>query len=616
MTRGRAVIHGHFYQPLRLDPFTGVIPAERGALPFHDWNERIDAECYRPNGTRGNLGRISFDLGPTLASWLAAADPQTYQQFIAADRPVGAAASAGAVDAVTPMAIPPIGPAASPAVPSFAGPGNAMAQAYHHAILPLASMADRRSEIRWGLRDYELRWGRRPEGMWLPETAVDMPTLRILAEEGVKFTILAPWQAAERDVETRRPYRVALGGGRTIWSSAFADGPLSASVSFDPAATEDADEFARDHLLTRMQQPLQGGRPPGSTAGSTGQTQPTIGVADAPVGTVHDVDRPLVLIATDGELYGHHQKFRDLFLQRLVDPPPGTPDRGFDFVTLSAALAEPPDAPFQTEAIVERTSWSCHHGVLRWTAECPDAVDGRWKGPLRTALEILAGGIDTVTDRLMKEWGFGVDVGAARDAYIDVVFGAKRPSVFATRWLGRTAPADRRTDFLDLMEAQRWRLAMFASDGCWFWDDPIRNETKQNLRCAAQGRTESSTRSRGRASRNGSSTTSGSWSRRPLEMTAARSTEMRSRRSASRSIEVRAGRAGSAGSADRARQGGETPENRSARGLRTTGRSVGQPGEGPAAKKFEFGAGDPASLAEAGRPGSLIDPGPQIDTQK
>jgi len=483
VTRGRAVIHGHFYQPLRLDPFTGAIPVERGALPFHDWNERIDAECYRPNAARGNLERISFDLGPTLASWLAAADPQTYRRFVAADRPAASAPSAPvpAVAAAS-TAMPAAGAAASPAPPPFAGPGNAMAQAYHHTILPLASMADRRTEIRWGLRDYELRWGRRPEGMWLPETAVDMPTLRILADEGVRFTILAPWQAAERDIETRRPYRVPLGGGRTI-VVAFYDGQLSAAVSFDPAATQDADEFARDHLLTRMQPPMPAGRSGPGTSAPAGQR--TMGVADAPVRVGHDSERPLVLIATDGELYGHHQKFRDLFLQRLVDPPPGTPDRGFDFVTLSAALAEPPDAPFQSEAIVERTSWSCHHGVARWTAECPDAADGRWKGPLRTALEILAGGIDTVTDRLMKEWGFAVDIASARDAYIDVVTGAKRPAVFATRWLGRAAPADRRTDFLDLMEAQRWRLAMFASDG-WFWDDPIRNETKQNLRCAAR----------------------------------------------------------------------------------------------------------------------------------
>ena len=474
MTRGRAAIHGHFYQPLRLDPFSGVVPVEPSASPFHDWDERIDAECYRPNAERGNVERISFDLGPTLASWLAAADPETYRRFIAADRPRGAPA-------------PPPPPDRTEACEH----GNAMAQGYHHAILPLASLADRRTEIRWGLRDFELRWGRRAEGLWLPETAVDMATLRILAEEGVRHTILAPWQSSEQDLETRRPYRIPLGGGRAI-VVAFYDGPLSAAVSFDPSATADADEFARDRLLRRVQAPMSGasggpGAPvsTGARSAPASSTDPVFGVTDAPVGTVGDADRPLVLIATDGELYGHHQKFRDLFLQRLVNPPPGTPDRGFDFVMLSAALAERPEAPFQRTGIVERTSWSCHHGVARWTAECPDAADGRWKGPLRGALEILAGGIDAVTERLVKEWGLDMDVWAARDAYIDVVYGAEPAAAFSARWLGRQATSGRRSDFMDLMEAQRWRLAMFASDG-WFWDDPIRGETKQNLRCAAR----------------------------------------------------------------------------------------------------------------------------------
>ena len=173
MTRGRLAVHAHFYQPSRVDPWTGDVPQEPSAAPFHDWNERVDAECYRPNAMRGNLDRISWDLGPTLGSWLAAADPVAERAFAAA-----------------------------------AARGNAMAQAFHHSILPLASAADRRTEIRWGLREFEFRFGRRPAGLWLPETAVDLPTLRIAAEEGVRYTILAPWQAAEPGIDTRRLYRV------------------------------------------------------------------------------------------------------------------------------------------------------------------------------------------------------------------------------------------------------------------------------------------------------------------------------------------------------------------------------------------------------------------------
>ena len=164
-------MHGHFYQPERRDPFSGEIAPQPAAAPYRDWNARIDAECYKPNAERGNLRHISYDLGPTLASWLADQRRPTHQGFVDSDTP--------------------------PEL-NDRDCGNAMAQAYHHAILPLASMADRRTEIRWGMRDFELRFGRRPTGLWLPETAVDLPTLRILADEGIRYTILAPWQAARR----------------------------------------------------------------------------------------------------------------------------------------------------------------------------------------------------------------------------------------------------------------------------------------------------------------------------------------------------------------------------------------------------------------------------------
>ena len=415
MTRGRLAVHAHFYQPSRLDPWTGLVPAEPSAAPFHDWNQRVAAECYRPNAERGNLRRISWNLGPTLASWLAAEEPATHEQFVADS-------------------------------------ASAIAQAYHHAILPLASAADRRTEIAWGIRDFELRFGRRPSGIWLPETAVDRATLREAARQGIRFTILAPWQAAESGIDTRRPHRIDLGNDEAI-VALFYDAGLSASVSFEPEATADADRFARERVLPR----LRGGPSP--------------------------LEAPLALIATDGELYGHHQQFRELFLQRLLDGGPATVDRGFDVVTLDAIAADAVDHVGATR-IAERTSWSCHHGIARWSGECPDAADGRWKAPLRAALERLAGAIDVVTAAAIADMPGDVDADAARDAYIDVVAGSVPAADFAAdRWPGATDDARRRA--LELLEAQRWRLAMFASDG-WYWDDPIRPETRQVLRAAAR----------------------------------------------------------------------------------------------------------------------------------
>jgi hypothetical protein len=421
VTRGRLAVHGHFYQPSRVDPWTGEVPAEASAAPFHDWNARVAAECYRPNGERGNLAEMSWDLGPTLGGWLSREDPTTLARFAAA-----------------------------------AARGNAMAQAFHHTILPLASAADRRTEIRWGLREFELRFGLRARGMWLPETAVDVATLRILAEEGVDYTILAPWQAADMGVDTRRPYRVDLGSGSSI-TVAFFDSGLSAAASFEPEATSDAERFARDRVAPRLV---------GTTLG--------------------DGRPPLALIATDGELYGHHQQFRDLFLQRLLVPDPAAPDRGFDVVSLADVVADPSDVDHPTVRISERTSWSCHHGIVRWSAECPDAPDGRWKGPLRAAMERLAGGIDLATEAAFAELPGAPDPWSARDAWVDVIVGPTVAEAFASERLSSSRATDAdRSRFVAFLEAQRWRLAMFASDG-WFWDDPIRTETRQVLRASAR----------------------------------------------------------------------------------------------------------------------------------
>jgi hypothetical protein len=303
------------------------------------------------------------------------------------------------------------------------------------------------------MRDFELRFGRRALGMWLPETAVDLPTLQLMAEAGIGHTILTPWQVRAGHPDTRRPYRVELAGGHHLIVALF-DGELSGSVSFDPSETVDADRFGRERLMPRFRSdPLPDGR-------------------------------PLVLIATDGELYGHHRPFRELFLRRLVGPRPDGSRDGFDISSLADALREPPGRPFRAIRIADRTSWSCHHGILRWSGDCPCAENATWKAPLRAALERLAAGVDSGTERLAGELPGSPDPWAARDDYVDVVVGVESPAAFAERWLGAGAAAGAAETFLALMETQRQRLAMFASDA-WYWDDPVRPETKNVLRAAA-----------------------------------------------------------------------------------------------------------------------------------
>ncbi len=419
MTEPRLVVHGHFYQPPRLDPFSGTMPADPTATPARDWNERISADCYRPNAEAGNLAAMSWDVGPTLAGWLEGADPIAYRGFLEGDR--------GA---------------------------NGMAQPFHHTILPLASSADRRTEILWGLRDFEVRFGRRPAGMWLPETAVDAVTLRELADAGITHTVLAPWQVASDGIDTRVPVRLDLGDGRSMLVALY-DGLLSAAVSFEPWATVDADRFVAERVVPRFRE-----------------------------GELPDGASPLVVIATDGELYGHHQPFREHFLARLVGNTAPT-DRPFEPSSLASAVLEAAARGVPTAVLQERTSWSCHHGVERWAAGCTCVPDGSWKGPLRFALERLAGGVDALTERLVRGLPGAPDPWAARDAYVDVVIGAEPGDAFVARRLAAGASATDRTAFLALMEAQRWRLAMFASCA-WFWEDPLRTETAGALRSATR----------------------------------------------------------------------------------------------------------------------------------
>jgi len=415
MSRPSLVVHGHFYQPPRLDPFTGTMPRDRTAAPAHDWNERISADCYRANAELGNLGAISWDLGPTLAGWLQDGDRVAYRGFVDGDRGV-----------------------------------NGMAQPFHHPILPLASAADRRTEIRWGVRDFEFRFGRRPTGMWLPETAVDLDTLRLLAGAGITHTVLAPWQVDGGPVvDTRRPVRIDLGEGASILAVLYDEG-LSTAISFDPSSTVDADAFVRERLM-----------PPFES----------------------DVDEGgFAVIATDGELYGHHQPFRERFLARLVGATAPV-DRPYATPSLLDAIAAAEADGLPTAGLRERTSWSCHHGVARWMTDCPCDSDGSWKTPLRAAFDRLAGGIDTATDHIAASLPSAPDPWVARDAYVDVVIGAASRDSFVGNVLGHEAAAAAGRTLIDLMDAQRWRLAMFASCS-WFWDVPDRVETASALRAA------------------------------------------------------------------------------------------------------------------------------------
>jgi len=324
--------------------------------------------------------------------------------------------------------------------------GSLMAQAYHHAILPLASVRDRRTEIRWAIRDVVLRTDRRPDGLWLPETAVDLATLRVAAEEGIRWTILAPWQAAD-GVDVRTPARIELGDGRWV-VALFYDAGLSTTVSFDPAATADADRFAHAAVLPHLRADVSG--------------------------------RGMALICTDGELYGHHQPFRDLFLDRLRTD--ADDHAAIDALRpANAGAFDPLDLPAVHR---ERTSWSCHHGIARWAGSCGCTADGAWKSVLRRAFDRIAGAIDTATE--MRLAALGVDAWEARDRYADVASGYLDPRAWAVAELARThVPAsEAAATLVALMSAQASRLAMFASCG-WYWDDPRRIETRQVLRFAA-----------------------------------------------------------------------------------------------------------------------------------
>ena len=407
-------IHAHFYQPPREDPFTGRMPREVGAEPFHDFNEKILDECYRPNARLGNFGRLSFDLGPTLADWLERHDPATYRQIVAQER----------------------------WYLERHGYGNALAHVYSHAILPLASEREKRIQVTWGLADFRHRFGHEPDGMWLAETAADSASLGMLLDHGIRFTVLAPWQTVDA-IDPTEPYWVRLSDGRRI-AAFFYNGDLSGRVSFDSTITTNADTFGLHHLSRQIsREKLFLGEP------------------------------QLTLIATDGELYGHHMPHRDRFAEYLLTRT--APARGFEITSLGRYLAAHP--PRREVRLAEATSWSCHHGVERWrgTCACTDGPGG-WKWHLRHALAALATRLDTLYEQAARK--LLRDPWAAEEEYVWVRLGAESRDSFWRRHARRTGSGRHRT--FTLLEAQSFRHLMFASCA-WFFEDLDRIEPRNAI---------------------------------------------------------------------------------------------------------------------------------------
>jgi alpha-amylase/alpha-mannosidase (GH57 family) len=429
------VIHGHFYQPPREDPWLDEVETEASAAPFHDWNRRIERECYRavvaarlyaPDGRIARivntLASISFNFGPTLLEWLEREAPATYAAVLAADR-----VSRERHD----------------------GHGNAIAMPYHHAILPLASRRDKRTEVRWGIADFRRRFGREPVGMWLPETAVDPETLDTLAAEGIRFTILAPHQV-ERAPASGLPGWYRTPGGRSIALFVY-DGAISHGVAFG-SLLKDAPAWAKQ--LLGAERPGGGPR--------------------------------LVAVATDGETYGHHHRFGEVALAWLLRQLEQRRDVRVE--NFAAVLARhPPDHEVQ---LVAPTSWSCAHGVERWRADCgcrmaPERpTQQRWRAPLRGALDWLAGELHARFEREGAE--LFADPWAARDDYGAVVSldGASLGRFVAER-LRRADDAAAAVRARELLELERNALRMFTSCG-WFFDDIAGIESVQILRYAAR----------------------------------------------------------------------------------------------------------------------------------
>ena len=420
MTPNAICIHGHFYQPPRQDVLTGEIPQEAGTAPYKNWNEKIHAECYLPNARLGNFEHISFNIGPTLFQWMEQYDHECYKQIIEQDQ----------------------------VNYRRYGEGNAMAQPYNHTILPLANHRDKTTQIEWGITDFTYRFGHQPKGMWLPEAAVDLETLRIMADYGITYTVLAPWQSKTPNIDVRHPYKVDLGKNKSI-SVFFYHMDLSTRVSFDPVSTSNADTFLTSYVAPYFHNDERSDEP------------------------------EILIIASDGELYGHHQPFRDKFLARLVDG--STKNQEIEIVSPGLFIRQ--NGVSRECKIRENTSWSCHHGVTRWMTACGCTPGAAWKAPLRTGLDRIARKLDREFSSYMES--HSKEPWKARNEYIKVVLGIESWSTFCESHFPGSDSTGEIDKLHTLMQAQIARQWMFTSCG-WFFDEFDRIEPKNNVSYAAQ----------------------------------------------------------------------------------------------------------------------------------
>jgi alpha-amylase/alpha-mannosidase (GH57 family) len=441
-------IHGHFYQPPRENAWLEVIEVQDSAHPYHDWNERISAECYAPNTASrilnekgvikniiSNYSRISFNFGPTLLSWMESHDPETYQAILKADRD---------------------------SIELFRGHGSAMAQVYNHMIMPLANSRDKETQIIWGIRDFEWRFKRKPEGMWLAETAVDDESLDLLAKHGIKFTVLAPRQAKSirrigetswttvdaGNLDTRRPYLRSLKSGRSI-ALFFYDGDISQGVAFN-GLLNDGKKFA--HRLLD---------------GFDNRT----------------VEPQLVHIATDGETYGHHHKHGDMALAYALDY---IEKHRHSHVTNYAEFLSKFPPTYEAD-IHEGSSWSCVHGVERWRNNC-GCNSGKpnfhqlWRKPLRETMDWLRDQLIVIYENEVAN--YLKDPWLAREDYINVILDRGDESV-AKFFQKHCIVEVEHNRVLRMMEVQRNAMLMYTSCG-WFFDDLSGIETTQIMQYACR----------------------------------------------------------------------------------------------------------------------------------
>ena len=473
-------VHGHFYQPPRENPYLDAIERQPSAAPFHDWNERIHHECYRPNAfarvlnDRGELVEIvnnyeylSFNIGPTLMSWLERYDVEVYQRIVEADRK---------------------------SCDRLNGHGNAIAQVYNHIIMPLANERDKQTQIRWGKEDFRSRFGRDPEGMWLAETAVDYATLEALVAEGIKFIVLAPSQAERcrliptdeqpvtqwlevggSQIDPTRPYRCYLNGNRGLAIGDWELGDRLPSPTTDPQSLPYIDIFFYDGPISRD----MGFN---DVLGWAGTFAGRIGSA---VRGDHRQSQ-LISVATDGETFGHHKGGTEKTLAFAFTHE--LPRRGWTVTNYAHYLSL--NTPKWEVELKPVTAWSCAHGVNRWQDDCGCGGEGgvwhqKWRRPLRTAL-------DWLRDQLAKvyeEHGKQVfrDPWQARDEYIQVIRDRSPANVekFLTRHRSRKLTAAEQVDALRLLEMQRHSLLMYTSCG-WFFEELSRPEGTQILRYASR----------------------------------------------------------------------------------------------------------------------------------